>query len=128
TLTDTNGATHTVPTGTCTAPGANTDSAGQCTITFNSPTPGKVTGHASATLSIGTPAATFTVQTDGTGLNTADAVKTYVDANIQINPPTALNPVNTNHVFTAHMNVNDGSGAGFVNAPEGTQITFTKVS
>ena len=128
TLTDTNGAVHTTPTGTCTQAGANTDANGQCTITFTSPTAGKVTGHASSTLSIGTPPTTFTVETDGTGLNSADAVKTFVDANIQITPPTALNPVNTNHVLTAHMNVNDGSGAGFQNAPAGTPITFTIVS
>ena len=28
-------------------------------------------------------------------------------------------------MFTAHVNVNDGDGAGFVNAPAGTQISFT---
>src|SRR5262249_40033157 len=37
TLTDSNGATHTAPTGTCTAAGANTNAQGQCTITFTSP-------------------------------------------------------------------------------------------
>ena len=46
-----------------------------------------------------------------------------VDANIQITPPLATNPVGTNHVFTGHVNVNDGSGP--VNAPDGTQISFT---
>ena len=29
----------------------------------------------------------------------------------------------TTHTFTAHVNVNDGNG--FVNAPDGTQISFT---
>ena len=52
TLTDSNGAAHTAPTGTCTNAGANTDAAGQCTITFTSPTAGKVTGHATSTLSV----------------------------------------------------------------------------
>ena len=42
-----------------------------------------------------------------------------VDANIQITPPTATNRVGQTHTFTAHVNVNDGSG-GFVNAPDGT--------
>ena len=45
------------------------------------------------------------------------------DANIQITPPTAGNPVKTNHTLTAHVNVN--TGGGFVNAPDGTTITFT---
>ena len=46
-----------------------------------------------------------------------------VDANIQITPPSATNDVGTNHTFTGHVNVN--SGSGFVNAPDGTLITFT---
>jgi hypothetical protein len=49
-----------------------------------------------------------------------------VDANIQITPPTAVNPVGTNHTLTGHVNLNDGSG--FVNAPAGTLITFTLVN
>jgi hypothetical protein len=83
-----------------------------------------VTGHASSTIDFGG-GAMITVQTDGTGGNSGDAVKTFVDANIQINPPTATNEVNTNHTLTGHVNVNDGSGAGFVNAPDGTLITFS---
>jgi hypothetical protein len=46
-----------------------------------------------------------------------------VDANIQITPLTANNPVGANHVLTAHVNVNPGTG--FVNAPDGTSISFT---
>ena len=46
-----------------------------------------------------------------------------VDANIQITPPDATNRINQNHVFTAHVNVNDGTGQ--VNAPIGTTINFT---
>jgi hypothetical protein len=49
---------------------------------------------------------------------------TVVDANIQINPPTATNPVGTTHTLTGHVNVNTGTG-GFVNAPDGTTITFS---
>ena len=124
TLTDANGAVHTAPTGTCTQGGGNTDAAGQCTITFNSPSPG--TGHGATRprrLSVAGSAA-FTVQTDGQGLNSADAIKTYVDANIQITPPTATNRVGATHVFTAHVNVNSGNGQGFQNALDGTQITL----
>ena len=46
---------------------------------------------------------------------------TVVDANIQLTPPTANNPVGTNHVLTCHVNINDGTG--FVNAPAGTVCT-----
>src|SRR5262249_15941550 len=47
---------------------------------------------------------------------------TVVDANISITP-NGTNPVNASHVFTAHVSVN--SGSGFVNAPDGTSISFT---
>ncbi len=121
TLTDSNGANHSAPTGTCTNAGSNTNSSGQCTITFTSSSAGKVTAHASATLTIGGLA--FPVATDGAASNSGDAVKTFVDANIQITPTTAINPTSTNHVLTAHVNVDNGSG--FANAPDGTQISFT---
>jgi hypothetical protein len=93
TLTDSNGATSTAPTGSCTTAGANTDAAGQCTITFTSPTAGKVTAHASASLNIG--GATVTAASNGSGGSSVDAVKTFVDANIQINPPKATNQIGT---------------------------------
>src|SRR5262249_33722395 len=79
-----------------------------------------------ATLSIAG-SAPFTVQTDGSGLNGANAVKTFVDANVQITPD-GVNRVGDPHVFTAHVNVNDGSGVGFVNAPAGTVVSVAKVS
>ena len=85
-----------------------------------------MTAHASSTLSVAG-SGQFTVETDGTAPNAGDAVKTFVDANIQITPPTATNPLNTTHVLTGHVNVNDGSG-GFVNAPNGTTIDFAIVS
>ena len=123
TLTDTNGASHTTATGSCTTAGPNTNASGQCTITFTSNAAGKVTGHASATLSVGG-SAPFTRQTDGQAGNSGDAVKTFVDANIQITP-NGTNPVGATHTFTGHVNINAGDGAGFVNAPNGTQISFT---
>jgi len=45
-----------------------------------------------------------------------------VDANISITP-NGTNPVGTTHTFTAHVNVNNGSG--FANAPAATPISFT---
>src|SRR5262249_34190503 len=74
TLTDSNGAIHTPPTGTCTNPGPNTNAAGQCTITFTSNSAGKVTGTATSNVTgIGT------VTTDGIAPNSGPAVKTFVD-------------------------------------------------
>jgi len=46
---------------------------------------------------------------------------TVVDANIQLTPGTATNPVGTNHVLTCHVNVN--AGGGVANAPAGTVCT-----
>ena len=66
-------------------------------------------------------------QTNGVAPNSGDAVKTFVDANIQITPATATNPVGTNHTLHCHINVNDGSG-GFVNAPAGTVCTVSIIS
>jgi len=108
TLTDSNGAAHTAPTGTCTNAGANTNAAGQCTITFSSPSAGQVTGHATSTLSVNG-SAPITVSTDGIAGNSGDAVKTFVNANIQINPPTATNPVGTTHVLTITVNAINGT-------------------
>ena len=112
TLTDTNGAVHTAPTGSCTTAGPNTNASGQCTITFTSNSTGKVTGHATATLSVAG-SAPFTVQTDGVSPNSGDAVKTFVDARIHITP-TATNRVGQPHTFTAFLEKNLGNGAGWV--------------
>jgi hypothetical protein len=67
------------------------------------------------------------VSTTGHGAFVVNNVKTWVDANIQISPQTASNPVGSNHVLIAHVNVNTGTG-GYVNAPDGTTITFSIVS
>ena len=67
-----------------------------------------MTGHATATLSVGG-SAPFTVATDGARRTAADAVKTFVDANIQITPATATNPVGTNHVLTITVNAIGGT-------------------
>src|SRR5262249_38624986 len=99
----------------------STDANGQFKVTFTSATPGTVTGSACADPTVGGPS--VHVCTNGTGDNSGPAVKTFVDANITITPSTATNPVGTNHVLTVHVNVNDGSGAGYVNAPVGTTVT-----
>src|SRR5262249_44637927 len=65
-----------------------------------------------------------TVSTNGVAPNSPPAVKTFVDSNIQITP-NGTNPVGKTHTFTAHVNVNLGDGNGYVNAPNGTQISFS---
>ena len=50
-----------------------------------------------------------------------------VDAYIHINPPVDTNPVSATHTFTARVFVNDGGGAGYVAAPNGTAVTFAYV-
>ncbi len=115
TLTSSNGACPAPPgpfTGT-------TDADGHFSVTFTSTCPGTVTGHASTTLAVNG-SAPFDIATS------PDATKVFQDANIQITP-NGTNRVGAPHTFTAHVNANLGDGAGFVNAPDGTVITFTTV-
>jgi hypothetical protein len=60
---------------------------------------------------------------DGLSGDSADAHKTYVDARIHITPLTATNEVRSQHVITAFVEVNTGSG--FAPAPAGTGVTFS---
>src|SRR5262249_36051008 len=103
-----------------------TDAAGQFSATFTSATPGQVSGSATATVMVG--GQPVIVTTNGLNGNSGPAVKTFVDANIQINPQNATNQVGSNHVLTVHVNVNAGLGGGYVNAPAGTLVTGTIVS
>ena len=110
TLTGAGGATA-VPNAaasTCDDAGPNTNASGQCTITFTSNTPGTVTGHATSSVSVMGSAA-FTVATNGVAPNSADAIKTFVNANIQITPANATNPVGTTHVLTITVNAVGGT-------------------
>src|SRR5204863_1313997 len=52
------------------------------------------------------------------------AVKTFVDANITIGPD-ATNEVGQPHTFTVTVKQSNGSGNGFVNAPNGTKPTVS---
>ncbi len=95
---------------------------GVCSVTFDSDTAGVVTGHAAATLSFGS--LSFPVQTDGTGTNSGDATKTFVDAYITITP-TETNEVGEDHTFTVTVRKDDGDDGGFVSAPDGTPVSVT---
>src|SRR5262249_48016832 len=106
---------------TCTTVGAT----GSCTVQITSATPG-VTGVKAAT-DVTVSGVTLHRETgDANPGDSPNANKNWVDANIQITPANATNPVNTNHTLTGHVNVNPGTG--FVNAPDGTAITFTFAS
>jgi hypothetical protein len=102
---------------TCASPGT---SGGSCTVTFVSDTTGTVTGHASVDVTVNNQ--TLHRETDGTGNNSGDAVKTYVDASISITED-ATNPVGVPHTFTVMVQTNDGSG--WMPAPDGTPVTVT---
>jgi hypothetical protein len=98
---------------------------GSCSVTLTSGIPGVTTVNASTTVVVN--GVTLNRATgDAKAGDSANASKTFVDANIQISPQTATNPVGTNHTLTGHVNVNDGTG--YVNAPAGTTITFSIVS
>ncbi len=122
TLTDSNGAASMLnaAASTCDDAGANTNASGQCTIVFNSTTAGKVTGACVVDALGRRLGAVHRRDRRSVAPNSGDAVKTFVDANIQITP-NGVNRVGEPHTFTAHVNVNTGDGNGFVNAPDGTR-------
>src|SRR5262249_28288854 len=101
---------------------------GSCTVVITSTTPGTwgAWGGADGTLS-GVPLHCET-NTGKLG-DSAEAHKDWArrGANIQISPLTASNQTGTNHTLTGHVNVSP-AGAGFVNAPDGTVISFSIVS
>ena len=72
------------------------------TETINSTTPGvfQATATDVVDFTFGGDTASTTVTTDGVGKDSGAAVKTYVDANIQISPAIATNKVGTAHTFT----------------------------
>lgn len=127
TLTDANGAAADVSADTCASPGTTS---GTCSVTFTSDTPGTVTGHASADVDLD--GEVKHVETDGTGTNSGNAVKRFVDAKISITP-TDTNSIGENHTFVVNVQQNDGLTAaqggdgvtGFTAAPNGTKPTVT---
>jgi len=120
TLTAANGAVVANKVDNCASTGTN--ASGDCTVTFTSNSTGTVTGHATATVTIGSD--DFTVSTDGTAPNSGDAVKTFVDARISI-APDATNEVGASHTFTVTIKQDIGDGNGLVNVPDGTKPTVT---
>ncbi|MEW5990764.1 MAG: prealbumin-like fold domain-containing protein, partial [Chloroflexota bacterium] len=101
--------------------GDNLDSNGQCIVVFTSDAAGLVSGHATANITVeGVP---ITIETDGTGDNSDDAEKTFVDAYITI-AADDTNEVGVAHTFTVTVYEDAGDGAGFV-AAAGELVTIT---
>jgi hypothetical protein len=127
TLTPANGAVVSGVVDNCASPGTVN---GVCTVTFTSNSAGTVTGHAAADVTFG--GSTFHVETDGTGTNSGNALKRFVDAKISIGPD-ATNGVGEPHTFTVNVKQDDGLTAaqggdgvtGFANAPNGTKPIVT---
>jgi hypothetical protein len=80
---------------------------GTCDVVITSATAGTTTLSASTTVVVN--GVTLTRMTDGTAGNSGPATKVWVDANIQISPPTATNAVGTNHVLTITVNAINGT-------------------
>ena len=79
-------------------------------------------GHATTTLSVAG-SAPFTVATDGAAPNSGDAVKTFVDANIQITPADGEQPGRHEPHADRPREREHRHGGAFVNAPAGTTIS-----
>jgi hypothetical protein len=101
-----------------------TDSSGQCDVTVNSTTTGKIIANASSTVLID--GVSVTRSTDGVSPNSGNATKTYVDAKISIGP-NATNIVGDPHNFTINVMKDIGDGNGFV-AANNTDVTVDFVS
>jgi hypothetical protein len=116
TTVDANGAVSTPnpPTG-CTTVG------GECTTTISSSTTGTSTVSAHSTVNID--GVDVSRSTDGVAPNSDAAVKTWVDARINITPD-AFNEIGDPHTFTATLEFDLGDGAGFQPA-EGESVTIT---
>src|SRR5439155_173872 len=97
------------PNGLGTLPSAS------CTVVITSATPGTTVVSATSNIPVSNLSGSDTVtRTTGTAANTAvggsgNASKSWVDANIQITPPTATNAVGTNHVLTITVNAPGGT-------------------
>ena len=126
-LNNTAGATFVGGVNTCTTTGGT----GQCFVDINTSTAGGVDIHATTTFNV--LGVSLTRATGTGGLNSADAHKTYVDAQIDLSPLVDTNPVNEAHTFTATVQQDDGIPAGapgdgatgFGPAPNGTVVTFS---
>src|SRR4029434_1027205 len=107
-------ATATITSGPGSFVGGNTcnytggGASASCTVVITSAVTGATVVSATSHIPL-TDDATVTRTTDGTAGNSGPASKTWVDANIQINPPTGTNAVWTNHILTITVNAVNGT-------------------
>jgi len=114
TLTPSDGAIVLPLGNTCDNPGTV---GGACTTSFTSPTAGTVTGHASVTFSVED--VSITRETDGTGLNSGNAVKVFVAGSLswrKVDNAFVLQRGATFQVCRTH-NYNSNTG-GFDDVPD----------
>ncbi|HET9564071.1 MAG TPA: SpaA isopeptide-forming pilin-related protein [Mycobacterium sp.] len=105
--------------------GDNLNDSGQCTLTFTSASAGTVTGNASVALTVGGVALTRSTSGNAGPGGSGAATKVFVDAKISVSPLTDTNGITELHTITATVQQDAGNGSGFVNAPDGTLVTFT---
>ena len=98
------------------SPDCTTNASGQCNVVIVSSTTGVTTVTASATVPVTAGGITKNVDviTDGQNGNQAPAQKRWVKATLDVTPPEATNKVGDPHVFTAHLKLDFGNGAGLV--------------
>jgi prealbumin domain-containing protein len=107
--------------GTLSAASCTTDANGECSFDLTSSATGLTTVQAAWNGTIAT--------AEGTANASAapdQALKRWVDVKLDLTPPSAVNRVGDPHTFTAHLSFDKGDGNGFVDAPAGEKIDFTK--
>jgi LPXTG-motif cell wall-anchored protein len=110
-------------TSNCSTPVVDPTDANQasCTLTINSEVAGVFTANAGAVVTMGGVSVHRATNAYAGLTGSGPAVKTYVDADIQV-APDGVNPVNSPHTVVGHVNVDPGTG--MVDAPDGTVIDF----
>lgn len=99
-----------------------TDSNGQCALTINSATAGQTTLVASSVVNV--LGLDIPVSTSGNTGISRNAVKTWVDLRVRIDPQQDTNPLNEPHTFTISVTQNLGDGA-WVPVTDGVTATVT---
>jgi hypothetical protein len=107
--------------GTLATDSCTTNASGQCTVALDS----TLTGLSTVTASWDGGVATA----EGTAQADADpdqAVKRWINVQLDLTPETAVNRIGDTHTFTAHLMFDEGDGNGFVDAGAGEQLGFAK--
>src|SRR5439155_1728628 len=109
---------------TCSSPSVNGNTA-TCTLTINSSSVGTFTANATASVTMGGVTVSRSTSGNSGPGGSGPATKRYVDARIDLTPPTAVNGITEAHTITAHVQQDSGSGLGA--APDGTLVTFSLI-